>query len=181
MSAQSSTGLGVDHQHPGILARLLPARTPQLTPARPTVYPQVLHTEDFLMRPPGVTLIAVWFWLRGALGILLGLSIAVAGGLAGRAMHALSAGTALPGFLAGLGAFLGIAVAGLSVLSAIAGLGVFLMKGWGRILAIALAALSLLFSISVLLHPHPLSFIRPIIDIAIIGYLMLPEVQAQFS
>jgi hypothetical protein len=133
------------------------------------------------MRPLGVTLIAVWFWLSGAFGILLGLGFAVAGGLAGRAMHALSAGTALPGFLAGLGAFLGIAIAGLSVLTAIAGLGVFLLKGWGRILAIALALLSLLFSIRALFHPHPLSLIRPIIDIAIIGYLMLPEVQAKFS
>jgi uncharacterized membrane protein (DUF2068 family) len=131
------------------------------------------------MRPPGVTLIAVGFWLRGALGILLGLGIAVAGGLAGRAMHALSAGTALPGFLAGLGALLGIAIAGHSVLTGIAGLGVFLMKGWGRILAIALAALSLLLSIRTLFHP--LSLILPIIDIAIIGYLMLPEVQAKFA
>jgi len=131
------------------------------------------------MRPLGVTLIAVWFWLGGALGILLGLGIAVAGGLAGRAMHALSPGAALPSFLAGLGAFLGAAIAGLSVLTLIAGLGVFLMKGWGRILAIVLAALSLLFSIRGLFHP--LSLIRPIIDIAIIGYLMLPEVQAKFS
>jgi len=133
------------------------------------------------MRPLGVTLIAVWFWLRAALRLLLALGLAVAGGLAGRAMHALSAGTALPGFLAGFGAFLGIAVAGMAILSAIAGLGVFLMKGWGRILAIALAALSLLFSIRSLLHPHPLSLIRPVVDIAIIGYLMIPDVQAKFS
>ncbi len=133
------------------------------------------------MRPLGVTLIAIWFWLRSALGILLGLGIALAGGLAGRAMHALSAGTALPGFLAGLGAFLGIAVAGLSILTAIAGLGVWLMKGWGRILAIALAALSLLFSFRVIFHPHPLSLIKPVVDVAIIGYLMVPEVQAKFS
>lgn len=133
------------------------------------------------MRPIGVTLIAVWFWLRALVRLLLALGIAVAGGLAGRAMHALSAGTALPGFLAGMGAFLGIAVAGLAILSAIAGIGVFLMKGWGRILAIALAALSLLFSIRALFHPHPLSLIRPVIDLVIIGYLMLPEVQAKFS
>ena len=133
------------------------------------------------MRPLGVTLIAIWFWLRSALGILLGLGIALAGGLAGRAMHALSAGTALPGFLAGLGAFLGIAVAGLSILTAIAGLGVWLMKGWGRILAIALAALSLLFSFRVIFHPHPLSLTKPVVDVAIIGYLMVPEVQAKFS
>jgi len=133
------------------------------------------------MRPLGVTLIAVWFWLRSALGIIFGLGIALIGGLAGRAMHALSAGTVLPSFLAGLGAFLGIAVAGLSVLTAVAGVGVWLMKSWGRILAIALAALSLLFSIRSLFHPHPLGLLRPAIDVAIIGYLMLPEVQAKFS
>ncbi len=133
------------------------------------------------MRPLGVTLIAVWFWLRASLGILIGLGIALAGGLAGRAMHALSAGNAMPAFLSGLGTALGIAVAGLSVLTAIAGLGVFLMKGWGRILAIALAALSLLFSIRALLHPHPLGLIRPVVDVAIIGYLMIPDVQAKFS
>jgi len=155
--------------------------TPQLTQPFPAFTLKCFNTEAFPMRPLGVTLIAVWFWLRSALGILLGLGIAVAGGLAGRAMHALSAGTALPTFLAGLGAFLGIAIAGLSVLTAIAGLGVFLMKGWGRILAIALAALSLLFSLRSIFHPHPLSLIRPVIDIAIIGYLMLPEVQAKFS
>jgi len=54
------------------------------------------------------------------------------------------------------------------------------MKSWGRILAIALAALSLLFSIRSLFHPHPLGLLRPAIDVAIIGYLMLPEVQAKF-
>ena len=133
------------------------------------------------MRPLGVTLIAVWFWLRSAIGILLGLGIALAGGLAGRAMNALSASTGASHFLVGLGAFFGIAVAGVSVLTAIAGLGVFLMKGWGRILAIALAALSLLFSIRSLLHPHPFGLMRPVVDIAIIVYLMVPDVQSKFS
>ncbi len=133
------------------------------------------------MRPLGVTLIAIWFWLRSAIGILVGLGIALVGGLAGRAMNALSAGTALPHFLAGLGAALGIAVAGVSVLTAVAGLGVWLMKSWGRILAMALAGLSLLFSIRALFHPHPLGLVRPIVDVAIIGYLALPEVQAKFS
>ena len=133
------------------------------------------------MRPLGVTLIAVWFWLRSVIGILLGLGIALAGGLAGRAMQAMSAGTAMPAFLSGLGAFLGIAVAGVSVLTAIAGLGVWLMKGWGRILAIALAGLSLLFSIRSLFHPHPLGLIRPVVDVAIIVYLLMPDVQAKFS
>jgi hypothetical protein len=133
------------------------------------------------MRPLGVTLIAIWFWLRSAIGILLGLGVALVVGLAGRAMHALSAGMALPHFLAGLRAFLGIAVAGLSMLTAIAGLGVWLMKGFRRTLAIALAGLSLLFSIRAILHPHPFGLIRPVVDVAIIGYLMVPEVQAKFS
>ena len=134
------------------------------------------------MRTLGVTLIAVWFWLRSIFGILLGLGIALAGGLAGHLASSLSAGTLLPGFLAGAGKFVGIAVAGLSVLTAIAGLGVWLMKGWGRILALALAALSLVFSLRILLHPHiGFSLAKLVIDVAIIAYLMISDVQSKFS
>ncbi len=133
------------------------------------------------MRPLGVTLIAIWFWLRSAFGILLGLGFAVAGGLAGKLASVVSSGTTVPNFLLGLGAFLGIAVAGASLLTAAAGVGVWFMKGWGRILAIAIAAISLLLSFRVLFHPHPLSLIRPVIDAAIIAYLMVPEIQSKFS
>jgi hypothetical protein len=133
------------------------------------------------MRPLSVTLIALWFWLRSALEILLGLGFAVAGGLAGKLASVASSGTALPKFLLGLGAFLGIAVAGAALLTAAAGVGVWFMKGWGRILALAIAALSLLLSFRVLFHPHPLSLIGPVIDAAIIAYLMVPEVQSKFS
>ena len=51
----------------------------------------------------------------------------------------------------------------------------------GRTLTLALAALSLLLSFRVIFHPHPFSLIKPVIDVAMIGYLMLPEVQAKFS
>jgi uncharacterized membrane protein (DUF2068 family) len=134
------------------------------------------------MRPLGVTLIAIWLWIRCALGILLGLGFLFVGGLAGKLSSTVSSGTALPHFLLGLGAFLGIAVGGLSILTAAAGLGVWLMKNWGRILAIALAALSLLFSFRVLFHPHiGFSLAKLVIDVCIIGYLMMPEVKAKFS
>ena len=133
------------------------------------------------MRPLGVTLIAVWFWLRCALWIFLSLGIALAGGLAGRLVTALSAGAGMQHFLAGLGTFLSILVGVIAILNGVAGLGIWLMKKWGRILAIALAALSLVSAIRALLHPHPLGLIRPVFDIAIIGYLMIPDVQAKFS
>jgi len=134
------------------------------------------------MRPLGVTLIAIWFWFRSVFGILLGLGIALAGGLAGRLFSAMSAGTMLPGLVAGLGKFVGFGIVGLSVLTAVAGLGVWLMKSWGRILALALAALSLLFALRILLHPHiGFGVAKLVIDVAILGYLMIPDVQSKFS
>lgn len=133
------------------------------------------------MRPIGCTLIAVWLWFRAAIGILGGLGILFLGGVAGKLASMANSGTTLPSFLLGLGAFLGIALASVSILTAAAGLGIWMMKGWGRILTLALAALSLLLSFRVIFHPHPFSLIKPIIDVAMIGYLMLPEVQAKFS
>ena len=133
------------------------------------------------MRPLGVTLIAVWFWLRCALWVFLSLGIALAGGLAGRMVTALSAGAGMQHFLSGLGTLLSVIVGVVAVLNAVAGLGVWLMKGWGRILAIALAALSLVSAVRALLHPHPLGLIRPVVDVAIIVYLIVPDVQAKFS
>lgn len=133
------------------------------------------------MRPLGCTLIAVWLWLRSLIGILFGLGLLFAGGLASKLASMASAGTTIPSFLLGLGTFLGIAVASLALLTAAAGLGVWLMKSWGRVLTIALAALSLLLSIRVLFHPHPLNLIKPLVDIAMIGYLMIPDVQSKFS
>jgi uncharacterized membrane protein (DUF2068 family) len=133
------------------------------------------------MRPICFTLIAIWFWFRSLMWILLSLGLALAGGLAGRVMSALSAGAGMQHFLASLGTFLSIAVGIIAFLNAAAGIGVWLMKSWGRILAIVLAALSLASSIRILFHPHPLNLIRPVVDIAIIGYLIVPSVGAKFS
>jgi hypothetical protein len=133
------------------------------------------------MRPLGCTLIAVWLWVRSAIGLLFGLGLLFAGGLAGKLASLAHAGTTIPSFLTGLGVFLGVAVAGISLLTAAAGLGIWLMKGWGRVLTLALAGLSLLLSIRVLFHPHFLNLIKPVVDVAMIGYLMIPDVQSKFS
>lgn len=133
------------------------------------------------MRPLGATLIAVWFWFRSLLWILLSLGLTLAGGLASRMMNAMSAGAGMQHFLSGMGTLLAVLVGIVAVLNALAGLGVWLMKGWGRILAIVLAALSLVSAVRALLHPHPLGLIRPVVDVAIIVYLMVPDVSAKFS
>ena len=133
------------------------------------------------MRPLGASLIAVWFWLRSLLWILLSLGLTLAGGLAARMMNAMSAGAGMQHFLSGMGTFLAVLVGIVAVLNAVAGLGVWLMKDWGRILAIVLAALSLVSAFRAIFHPHPLGLIRPVVDIAIIGYLLVPDVAAKFS
>lgn len=133
------------------------------------------------MRPLGCTLIAAWLWLRSLIEILKALGLLVAGGLAGKLASLATDSTAIPGFLLRLGAFLGTAFLILGLLAAVAGLGVWMMKGWGRTLALVLAGLGLLFTFRAFFHPHPLNLIRPIVDVAMIGYLMVPDVQSKFS
>jgi uncharacterized membrane protein (DUF2068 family) len=126
-------------------------------------------------------LIASWLWFRSAIELLKALGLLVAGGVAGKLVSLATSGTAIPSFLLRLGAFLGVAFAILAVLAAAAGLGVWMMKSWGRTLAITLAALGLLLSFRAFFHPHPLNLIRPIVDVATICYLMVPDVQSKFS
>jgi len=133
------------------------------------------------MRPIGCTLIASWLWFRSAIELLKALGLLVAGGVAGKLASLATDGSAIPGFLLKLGAFLGMAFVILALLAAAAGLGVWMMKSWGRTLALALAALGLLMSFRAFFHPHPLNLIRPIVDVAMIGYLMVPDVQSKFS
>jgi len=133
------------------------------------------------MRPVGCTLIAAWLWFRALIELLKALGLLVVGGVAGKLASLATDGTAIPSFLLKLGAFLGTAFLILGLLAAVAGVGVWMMKSWGRTLALVLATLGLLFSFRAFFHPHPLNLIRPIVDAAMIGYLMVPDVQSKFS
>jgi hypothetical protein len=133
------------------------------------------------MRPLGVTLIAVWRFLWGGLGVLLGLLLIAAGGVAAKFLAMVTSGTGIERFMSGLGIFLGLIIICFSLVGLAAGWGVWSMKHWGRVLCIALSALGLLFSFRVIFHPHPLGLIRVLIDAAIIVYLLMGDVKAKFA
>jgi len=133
------------------------------------------------MRPLGVTLIAVWRFFWGGLGVLLGLLFIVAGGVAARFLAMVTSGTGIERFLTGLGIFLGLLIICFSLVELAAGWGVWGMKHWGRILCIALSAISLLFSFRVIFHPHPFGLVRVLINAGIIVYLLMGDVKAKFA
>ncbi len=133
------------------------------------------------MRPLGVTLIAAWQFLRGGLGVLLGVLFIVASGVAGKFISMATSGTGLEHFFAGLGIVVGLIVILLSLVVLAAGFGVWSMKHWGRMLCIVLSAVSLLLSFRVIFHPHPLTVITALINAFIIVYLLMGDVKTRFS
>lgn len=133
------------------------------------------------MRPLGVTLIAVWQFFWGGLGVLAGLLFIVAGGVAAKFIAMATSGTGMEHFLAGLGIVLGLIVIVLSLVRVAAGFGVWSLKRWGRMLCIVLAALGLLMSFRVVFHPHPVGVISALINAFIIVYLLMGDVKTKFS
>lgn len=133
------------------------------------------------MRPLGVTLIAVWRFLWGGLGVFLGLIVIVAGGVASKFLAMATSGTGIEHLLTGLGVFVGLVIICFSLVELAAGWGVWGLKHWGRTLCIALSAISLLLSFRVVFHPHPFGLVRVLINVAIIVYLLMGDVKAKFA
>ena len=144
------------------------------------------------MRPTGVTLIAIYHFLAAACLLLAACAIVVGGSLLG-AFLGRNLDTHVGG--ASLGFLIGVVGAmvffGFAAIAAIAGYGMWTMRGWGRILTIVLAAISLLAALPGFLIRAPLhlfggfffggfGLIRIAISGLIIWYLVQPQVVALF-
>jgi predicted membrane protein DUF2127 len=133
------------------------------------------------MRPLGVTLIAVYHWLRACLLGVLGLLMFFAGGLASRFLSSMGDNPRIGAILGGLGIFIGIGALLFAVLFVVLGIGIWTAKNWARIVTIAVSALALLPAVFVLLHPRPFGLVRVAINVAIIVYLLRTEVAVMFE
>lgn len=121
-----------------------------------------------MARPTGVTIIAALMIIGGVLGIIL--SIGVIGLL----------GTL--GF--GLAAILGIVTLVSSVLSLVAGIGLWQLQPWGWTLAFAIAVVNIVVNVvSVLTGNATIAgvAVNTIINAVVIYYLNTPEVKAAFG
>lgn len=132
------------------------------------------------MRPMGVTLIAIWYWIRGAAWALCGLGTFLFAKILGSFMDS------MPGWMTGLWHTLGFAFAfvlfALAVLDFAIGGGLMGMKKWAANLAIALSGFHALIGVgSVFSHPlHIFGIVPFAINVAVVVFLLLPAVRASF-
>jgi uncharacterized membrane protein (DUF2068 family) len=134
------------------------------------------------MRSTGVALIAILNWVRAALFAFVGMVLILLGHFSGRLMAAMEAGPLAEHLLSGVGKLFGFGFLLIAVVWLAAGVGLWALKSWGRTLTMAVTGLWLVLGLLGLLHhPFPTPILRVVIDVAVLVYLSMPEVQQRFA
>src|SRR5215470_13596944 len=134
------------------------------------------------MRPIGVTLIAILDWLRALLFALGGLALIGVGHLSARLVSAVATDSIFEKLISFVGKSLGIGALLIAAVFVAGGLGLWLLKDWGRTLSLALISVWLIFGLMGLLrHAGPIHIVRVVIDAAAVTYLTLPPVRRLFT
>lgn len=143
-----------------------------------------------MVRPTGVTILAILNFIGAGLCVLLGLGMMLGGGFIATMLSQQGQGSAgAAGVLAGLGAAAGIFIIIIGGVGALVGFGLWKLKGWARIVSIVLAgiggALQLLGMLGTLVHFNLFALMWGAfwvaVDALIIWYLLKPEVKAAFQ
>jgi uncharacterized membrane protein (DUF2068 family) len=132
------------------------------------------------MRPLGVTLVGFYQILRGAIGLLFGLSILVFTGLLSKLTAMAAEGGALERSVHGLGHIAGLIVIVFAVIHMIAGYGVLQMQNWGRLLTLLFSAIGLVLLLPGVMHLNMFSLVFGAINAACILYLATPPIKRAF-
>jgi len=132
------------------------------------------------MRPLGVTLIGIYQILRGALGVLFGLSLILFTGLAARLASMATEGNAVERVLRSFGSLAGLGIMVFALLHILAGVGLVKMQNWGRLLTLLLSAIGLVLLLPVVIAAHGLPLIFAAINAASIFYLAMPPTKRAF-
>ena len=132
------------------------------------------------MRPLGVTLIGIYQILRGALGVLFGLSLMLFTSLVTKLASLAAEGNALGNILHSLGRWAGLGIVAFALLHILAGFGLLKMENWGRLLTLLFSAIGLVVLLPVLIVSHGLPLVLAAINAASIFYLALPPIKRIF-
>ena len=132
------------------------------------------------MRPLGITLIGIYQILRGAIGVLFGLSLLLFTSLAAKLASLAAEGNAVGGFLHGLGRLAGLGIVVFAVLHIVAGFGLLKMENWSRLLTLLLSAIGLMVLLPVMMIAHGLPLVFGAINAVSIFYLVLPPIKRIF-
>jgi hypothetical protein len=143
-----------------------------------------------MVRPVGVTILAILDFIGAAFCLLGGIGMILGGGFIATMLSQQGQGSAgAAGILAGLGAAAGVCVIIVGGISALVGFGLWKLKTWARIVSIVLfgisAALQLLGLLGTLAHFNVFALVWSVfwvaIDAFVIWYLLKPEVKAAFQ
>jgi hypothetical protein len=134
------------------------------------------------MRPIGVSAIAVLTWIRASLYALGGLALIGVGHLSAKLVSTVARDSFFENLISRLGKTLGIAALVVALVYIIVGFGLWALKNWARVLTLILVTIWLLFGLLGLLrYPTAWHMIRVLVDVAILVYLMLPDVKRLFA
>ena len=136
-------------------------------------------------RPTGVSVLAILSFIGAGLTVLVAFAFLM-GGAALSQMAGGGPGTAM---FTGLGAIGGVFILGFAALYVVVGVGLWMLRNWGRVLMLILAAIGLILGalglLSALMHFRIMAlvwqFIVCGIDVWIITYLLKPHVKLAFG
>ena len=140
-----------------------------------------------MVRPTGVTVIAVLLFIGAGLLVCLGILSFVGGAFIGAMIGSAAqarGGAAGAGFGAMIGAFIGVFMLIIAALQLTCGVGLWKLKEWGRMLTIILTAIGMVLAFLNLLHLHPVTMVFVLVRLAIGGliiwYLSQPQIKGAF-
>lgn len=141
-----------------------------------------------MVRPTGVTVIAVLAFIGAGFltifGILAFVGGAFVGALIGSSVQAQGSGAAGAGFGAMIGAVVGVFFLVFAAVQLTCGVGLWKLKEWGRMLTIVISAIGMVLAFFNLLHFHVITMffvlVRLGVGALIIWYLSQPQVKAAF-
>ena len=140
-------------------------------------------------RPTGVTVISVLWFVLGGLCAMVGVLMFVGGGFMAAMLKGQQGGSGAAGLFAAFGSALGFVFLAFAALYIVVAWGLISLKGWARIVGIVLTAIGALLELPALFgslsHFNPGSLVWTAgwiaVDIAIIVYLLKPEVKSAFE
>jgi uncharacterized membrane protein (DUF2068 family) len=84
--------------------------------------------------------------------------------------------------VSGMGKTLGIAILLFALVYILMGFGMWAMKNWARILTLVFAVIWLVSAmVRLVANPSPFHLLRAAVDVAILVYLLLPDVKRAFA
>lgn len=133
------------------------------------------------MRPFGVTLIFLYQILRGLIGIVFGLFIAIYVGPTNKFVAAASAGNAVERFMATFGHAAGLVIIGFALLHMFAGYGLLRMQIWARQLTLLYSVVELVLELPSAVHANLWALAFAPLNALCILYLAMPPVRRAFQ